>query len=74
MAEARRTTAWGRMERNPSRITHFARTNARNDRRVFGIKQSDRLSHMYIIGKTGTGKSTLLEQLEDPDLFLGHAV
>ena len=45
------------------RVTHFARTNARNDRRVFGIKQPDRLSHMYVIGKTGTGKSTLLEQL-----------
>jgi hypothetical protein len=45
------------------RITYFARTNARNDRRVFGIKERDRLSHIYIIGKTGTGKSTLLERL-----------
>ena len=51
------------MHRNAGRITYFARTNARNDRRVFGIKQSDRLSHMYVIGKTGTGKSTLLERL-----------
>ena len=43
---------------DPRRITYFARTNARNDGRVFGIRQPDRLSHTYIIGKTGTGKST----------------
>jgi hypothetical protein len=41
------------MDANPGRITYFARTNARNDRRVFGIKQPDRLSHMYVMGKTG---------------------
>jgi type IV secretory pathway VirB4 component len=51
------------VDRTPSRITYFARTNDRNYRRLFGIKQPDRLSHMYVIGKTGTGKSTLLERL-----------
>jgi DNA helicase HerA-like ATPase len=56
------------------RITHFARTNARNDRRVFGIKRSDRLSHMYIIGKTGTGKSTLLERLILSDIEAGEGL
>jgi len=56
------------------RITHFARTNARNDRRVFGIKQPDRLSHMYIIGKTGTGKSTLLERLVLSDIEAGQGL
>ena len=62
------------MDRNLSRITYFARTNARNDRRVFGIKQSDRLSHMYIIGKTGTGKSTLLERLILSDIEAGEGL
>src|SRR5687767_2230165 len=64
----------GRMERNPSRVTHFARTNARSDRRVFGIKQADRLSHMYVIGKTGTGKSTLLERLVLSDIEAGEGL
>jgi hypothetical protein len=62
-ARARLTAENMTMNRDQARITYFARVNARNDRRVFGIKQLDRLSHMYIIGKTGTGKSTLLERL-----------
>ena len=64
----------GRHGTRPSRITYFARTNARNDRRVFGIKQSDRLSHMYVIGKTGTGKSTLLERLVLSDIEAGEGL
>ena len=62
------------MDLNPGRVTYFARTNARNDRRVFGIKQSDRLSHMYVIGKTGTGKSTLLERLILSDIEAGEGL
>jgi hypothetical protein len=49
-------------------LTYFAQTNHRNNRRRFGIMQPDRLSHLYIIGKTGTGKSTLLETLALEDL------
>ena len=44
-------------------ISYFARTNHRNLRLPFGIKQADRLFHMYAIGQTGVGKSTLLETL-----------
>lgn len=44
----------------------------RNDRRVFGIKNEDRFSHVYIIGKTGTGKSTLIETMEQQDLLAGR--
>src|SRR5882724_2120855 len=54
------------------RITHFGRTNSRNSGVVFGIKQRDRLSHMLIIGKTGTGKSTLIETLIRQDLAAGR--
>jgi hypothetical protein len=50
----------------------FARTNFRTDQRLFGIKQADRLAHMYIVGKTGTGKSTLLETLMRTDLRTGN--
>ncbi len=50
----------------------FARTNSRDDRRLFGIRQDDRLAHLYITGKTGTGKSTLLETLMRTDLYSGN--
>lgn len=43
-----------------SQITYFARTNFRNQRKLFGIKQNDRGYHSYILGKTGAGKTNLL--------------
>jgi hypothetical protein len=52
----------------------FARTNFRNKGISVGIKQADRLSHMYVIGKTGTGKSTLLETLATQDILHGHGM
>jgi len=55
-------------------ITLFAETNFRNERVRFGIKQADRRAHMYIIGKTGTGKSTLLETLIRKDIYSGKGV
>jgi type IV secretory pathway TraG/TraD family ATPase VirD4 len=51
---------------------HFARVDFRNDRRVFGIKDEDRFLHVYIIGKTGTGKSTLIETMALQDLERGN--
>jgi energy-coupling factor transporter ATP-binding protein EcfA2 len=53
-------------------ISYFARANHRNSNILFGIKQADRLSHIYIIGKTGVGKSTLLETLAKQDLEAGR--
>ncbi|MDR3472612.1 MAG: type IV secretion system DNA-binding domain-containing protein [Devosia sp.] len=55
----------------PSRshdISYFAETTARARFQRFGIKQADRLSHLYVIGKTGVGKSGLLELLARSDL------
>ncbi|MBK8464942.1 MAG: type IV secretion system DNA-binding domain-containing protein [Chloracidobacterium sp.] len=51
-----------------SAITVLAQTNFRNHLKTFGIKQADRRAHMYLIGKTGTGKTTLLETLMLSDL------
>jgi type IV secretory pathway TraG/TraD family ATPase VirD4 len=53
-------------------VTYLARTDFRNDRKLFGIKQEDRLSHVYIVGKTGTGKSTLIESMALQDLERGQ--
>src|SRR5437667_539684 len=55
-----------------NRITALAVTNFRNDRRRFGIKRADRRAHLYIIGKTGTGKSTLIANLARQDFVHGE--
>ncbi|KKS79735.1 MAG: hypothetical protein UV53_C0002G0041 [Candidatus Azambacteria bacterium GW2011_GWE1_42_9] len=55
-------------------ITFFAETNFRNQRKKFGIKTDDRRRHMYIIGQTGTGKTTLLMNMLVPDIMAGHGV
>lgn len=61
------------MHGNPD-VSYFATTNGRPPHRTFGIKQADRLSHMYVIGKTGTGKTTLLETLAIQDMACGRGV
>jgi len=43
-------------------------TNFRNNKTPFGIKDADRLNHIYVIGKTGTGKSTLLLNMAISDI------
>lgn len=53
-------------------ITYLGRTTFRNRAELFGIKREDRFSHIYIIGKTGTGKSTLLETMALQDLDRGN--
>lgn len=55
-------------------IAIFAATNFRGAGRPFGIKLADRRAHMYIIGKTGVGKSTLLATLIKRDLEAGHGL
>ena len=55
-------------------ITFFAETNFRNQRKKFGIKTDDRRRHMYIIGQTGTGKTTLLMNMLVSDIMAGHGV
>src|SRR5215510_13091388 len=57
-----------------NRITYFGQTNFRNKAKPFGIQQADRRSHMYVIGKTGTGKSTLLETLIRQDIAAGRGL
>ena len=60
------------MQSSRDQISYFAHTNHREPVRRFGIKQGDRLSHLYVIGKTGTGKTTLLETLIRQDIEHGR--
>jgi CxxC-x17-CxxC domain-containing protein len=55
-------------------INFFAKTNFRNQERVFGIKKDDRRRHMYLIGKTGMGKSNMLENMAIQDIRNGEGV
>jgi hypothetical protein len=59
---------------DPNRITYFAETDARNKKIRFGIKPKDRLRHTYVIGKTGVGKSTLLENMAIQDIQNGEGM
>lgn len=58
----------------PQDITFIGRTNFRDVSKKFGIKRADRCSYMYIVGQTGTGKSTLIENLIRQDIERGEDV
>lgn len=55
-------------------ICLFAQTNYRNQMRRFGIKTDDRRRHMYVIGKTGMGKTTMMENMVLHDIYAGNGV
>lgn len=57
-----------------NQVTYFAQTDARGKNVPFGIKRDDRSRHMYVIGKTGMGKSTLLENLAIQDIQRGEGL
>ncbi|MFN3692497.1 MAG: type IV secretion system DNA-binding domain-containing protein [Candidatus Paceibacteria bacterium] len=59
---------------DPEKITFFAKTDARGKVIPFGIKARDRQRHMYVIGKTGMGKSTLLENMAAQDIQSGEGM
>lgn len=59
---------------DPNNITYFGETDARNKKIKFGIKAKDRLKHVYVIGKTGMGKSTLLENMAIQDIQNGNGM
>src|SRR3989338_1172076 len=59
---------------DPNHITYFGETDARNKKIKFGIKAKDRLKHVYVIGKTGMGKSTILENMAIQDIQNGNSI
>lgn len=61
--------------KNPDRrITYFAATHTRGKREMFGIRAEDRGKHIYVIGKTGMGKSTMLENMAIQDIQNGEGL
>ena len=56
------------------KITTFAKTNFRGQERVFGIKEDDRRRHFYVVGKTGTGKTTMIQNMAIQDIQNGRGV
>ena len=59
---------------DPEKITYFAKTDSRGSFVPFGIKAKDRQRHMYVVGKTGMGKSTLLENMAAQDIINGEGM
>lgn len=62
------------MSFDPEKITFFAKTDARGGQVPFGIRAKDRQRHMYVVGKTGMGKSTLLENMAAQDIQNGEGM
>lgn len=63
---------------DPAEVSFIGRTNyvaALEEKKfVFGIKRNDRRRHLYIVGKSGVGKSKLLELLIRQDIAYGHGL
>ena len=55
-------------------INFFAETTFRNQRKKFGIKTDDRRRHMYLIGKTGMGKTVMIKNMAIQDIQEGKGV
>ncbi|MEK9194644.1 MAG: DUF87 domain-containing protein, partial [Patescibacteria group bacterium] len=62
------------LEKIDKDVVYFGRTNFRNQNRLFGIKRKDRRQHMYVVGKTGTGKSAFLHNMVIQDIANGEGI
>ncbi|PJA41439.1 hypothetical protein CO178_00165, partial [candidate division WWE3 bacterium CG_4_9_14_3_um_filter_34_6] len=54
--------------------TYIGKVDFKNNKHIFGIKSKDRLRHVYIVGKTGTGKSSFIDNMAIEDIRKGHGV
>ena len=61
-------------EQKEQEVTYIGKCNFRGNERVFGIKKKDRRQHMYVIGKTGVGKSALLKNMALQDIRAGRGI
>ena len=66
--------AEGASEEEKQKINFFGRAVFKNRDLIFGIKDEDRRRHLWAIGKTGTGKSTLIANMAIDDMKKGRGV
>jgi energy-coupling factor transporter ATP-binding protein EcfA2 len=57
-----------------NQITPLGHSSFRNQKQKFGIKIDDRRRHVYVIGKSGSGKTELLKNMAIADIRAGHGV
>jgi type IV secretory pathway VirB4 component len=55
-------------------LLYLGRTNTRATYRAFGMKHEDRFAHVYLLGRTGTGKTTLIETMALQDIHAGRGL
>ncbi len=55
-------------------INFFGETTFRNHKKKFGIKIDDRRRHIYVVGKTGMGKTAMLENMAIQDIQSGNGL
>ena len=67
-------TSLGLTDEQKLEINFFAKTLFKNHETIFGIKDPDRLKHIWTVGKTGTGKSTMLANMAIDDFKKGRGV
>jgi len=61
-------------EEEKKHINFFGRTEYKNKTATFGLKKADRRKHLYVVGKTGTGKSTLVANMAINDMKNGEGM
>jgi len=59
---------------NKQDLVFIGKTNFRGQDKIFGVKNKDRFQHMYVLGQTGTGKTTLLRNLAIQDIESGRGL
>ncbi len=66
--------ATNKTEEEKADINFFGKTMFKNREQIFGIKTIDRFRHIWLVGKTGTGKSTLISNMVIDDIRKGRGV
>ena len=59
---------------NNTDVLYLGKSNFRGSDKIFGIKNKDRFQHMYIIGQTGTGKTSFMRNLAIQDIEAGRGM
>jgi len=67
-------TAEGLTDEQKTEINFFARTEHKNKLMTFGVKKDDRRRHIYAVGKSGTGKTTMIANMAIDDLKKRHGL